>query len=65
MKIEISVVRNGLLVTIDVAPTASDPMAQRSAGGTWFARDTTDALGRIAQVVKGEFDLIVDRLAQD
>lgn len=66
MKIEITTVRNGLLVEIkELDPTASDPLAQRAGAGIWFARDTTDALGRIAEVVKTECDLFVDQLEKD
>lgn len=62
MKIEITTVNNGLLVTIQQAPRSSDPLAQRPGGGTWFAHDTTDALGRIAEALKSAYDPIVDQL---
>jgi hypothetical protein len=65
VKIEIGVIRNGLMVKIEYGPNASDPLAQRQLSGEWFARDTTDAVGRIVEAVKREYDPIVDQLAQD
>lgn len=65
MKITIVPCRNGLMVTIDRGPTASDPMSQDPMNGVWYARDSTDALGRIGEAVKGVFDPITDQLHQD
>jgi hypothetical protein len=56
MKIEITTVRNGLLVTIEAGPTASDPLAQRDVGGTWFAHNALEACGRISEAVQREYD---------
>lgn len=65
MKLEITVLRNGLLLNVAVGPSSSDPLAQRAVSGTWFARDTTDLIGRLAALVKGEFDPIVDQFDRD
>ena len=56
MKVEISAVRNGLLVKIEIGPTANDPLAQRlEHAGTWFAQDAVDAIGRIAEAVRDSY----------
>jgi hypothetical protein len=64
VKIEITTVRNGLMVHLEASPSPTDPLGFRDSG-SWFARDTTDALGRIAEVVKRVYDPVVDRLEKD
>lgn len=65
MKVEISMVRNGFLLKLDPGPSARDPLGQGNDAGTWFCRDTTDLLGRIAKSVKEWGDPIQDQLDRD
>lgn len=61
MKIEISTVRNGLLVKIEVGATPDDPLAVRALGGTWFANNALEACGRISEAVQREYDRVPGR----
>lgn len=53
MKIEISEIANGLLVSFDSSPTAHDPLAQHGTFGPIYCHDKMELMGRIGEWVSG------------
>jgi hypothetical protein len=53
VKIEISEIANGLLVTFSSSPTGSDPLAQYGAFGPIYCHDKMELMGRIGEWVSG------------